>query len=235
MSSDDWKRQAAAEALKLVEPGMKLGLGSGSTAAIFVELLGAKVRAGLDIVGVPTSQGTAKLAEKAGIRLATLDEVDALDLTIDGADEVDALLRLIKGGGGAHLREKIVASASDRLVIIADQSKKVDVLGKFPLPIEVIPFGLVSTCRYIEMAAEVAGCEGLLELRKMAGGEPFVTDSGNHIVDAAFGHIDQPELLAASLKDVTGVVEHGLFLDLADTVIIGGPNGVEILTLDDMN
>lgn len=231
MSSDDWKRQAAAEALKLVEPGMKLGLGSGSTAAIFVELLGEKVRAGLDVVGVPTSEATAKLAAKAGIRLSTLDDEPGLDITIDGADEVDPLLRLIKGGGGAHLREKIVASASNRLVIIVDWSKKVDVLGKFPLPIEVIPFGLVSTCTYIEMVAEAAGCEGLLKLRETASGEPFVTDSGNVIIDAAFGRIEEPELLAAALKDLPGVVEHGLFLDLADTAFIGGPNGVEVLKL----
>lgn len=231
--SDDWKRQAAAEALKLVEPGMKLGLGSGSTAAIFVRLLGEKVRSGLDVVGVPTSEGTAGLARAEGIRLATLDEEPELDLTIDGADEVDMRLRLVKGGGGAHLREKIVASASGRLVIIADTSKLVDTLGRFPLPIEVVPFGLVSTRRYIELLAADAGCKGPLALRQTAGAQPFVTDNGNYILDAAFGRIEEPELLADALQVIPGVVEHGLFLGLADTAILGGPKGVEVLMIDD--
>lgn len=232
MASDDWKRQAAAEAVKLVEPGMKLGLGSGSTAAIFVELLGAKVRAGFDVIGVPTSEGTARLAEKAGIRLTTLDDDPALDLTIDGADEIDPALRLIKGGGGAHLREKIVASASSQLVIIADTSKKVEVLGKFPLPIEVVRFGLASTRAFIEALAADAGCQGELTLRRGSDGEPFVTDSGNYILDAAFGRIEDPDLIADALKLTPGVVEHGLFLDLADAAILGGPDGVEVLMID---
>lgn len=231
--SDDWKRQAAAEALKLVEPGMKLGLGSGSTAAIFVELLGQKVRAGLDIIGVPTSEGTARLAEKAGIRLTTLDDEPVLDLTIDGADEIDPQLRLIKGGGGAHLREKIVANSSSRLVIIADTSKKVEVLGKFPLPIEVVRFGLASTRSFIEALISGLECEGPVTLRMAPSGQPFVTDSGNFILDAALGRIEEPDLLADSLKLMPGVVEHGLFLDLADTAILGGPNGVELVTIDD--
>lgn len=233
MAADDWKRQAAAAALEFVEPGMRLGLGSGSTAAIFVELLGEKVRAGLDIVGVPTSEGTAALARAAGIRLVTLDDEPELDLTVDGADEVDMQLRLIKGGGGAHLREKIVATASDRLVIIADHTKLVQTLGRFPLPIEVVRFGLISTQRYIELLAADAGCKGSLNLRMKADGTPFVTDGGNYILDAAFGSIEEPELLADALKVVPGVVEHGLFLGLADTAILGGPNGVEVLMFDD--
>lgn len=233
MASDDWKRQAAAAALEFVEPGMRLGLGSGSTAAIFVELLGDKVRAGLDIVGVPTSEATAAIARAAGIRLVTLDDEPELDLTVDGADEVDMQLRLIKGGGGAHLREKIVATASDRLVIIADHTKLVETLGRFPLPIEVVRFGLASTQRYIELLAADAGCNGPLNLRSKPDGTPFLTDSGNYILDASFGRIEEPELLADALKVVPGVVEHGLFLGLTDTAILGGPNGVEVLMITD--
>jgi ribose 5-phosphate isomerase A len=232
MSSDDWKRQAAAAVLDLVMPGMRLGLGSGSTAAIFVKLLGERVRAGLQIVSVPTSEATARLAIAEGIDIVSLDDEPMLDLTVDGADEIDPNLRLIKGGGGFHLREKIVASASDRLVIIADASKKVETLGKFPLPIEVVSFGLASTRHYIGLMAADAGCEGPLTLRHGPDGRPFVTDSGNLILDAAFGRIEEPELLADALKVVPGVVEHGLFLGLADTAILGGPDGVEVLMVE---
>jgi ribose 5-phosphate isomerase A len=213
-------------------PGMRLGLGSGSTAAIFVKLLGERVRAGLQIVSVPTSEATARLAIAEGIDIVSLDDEPMLDLTVDGADEIDPNLRLIKGGGGFHLREKIVASASDRLVIIADASKKVETLGKFPLPIEVVSFGLASTRHYIGLMAADAGCEGPLTLRHGPDGRPFVTDSGNLILDAAFGRIEEPELLADALKVVPGVVEHGLFLGLADTAILGGPDGVEVLMVE---
>ncbi|MFA7305402.1 MAG: ribose-5-phosphate isomerase RpiA [Hyphomicrobium sp.] len=233
MSSDDWKRQAAEQALGYVEDGMKLGLGTGSTAAKFVDLLGAKVKAGLKVVCVPTSEATRAQAAALGIPLATLDQHPALDLTVDGADEIDEELRLIKGGGGALLREKIVAVASDRVVIIADGSKRVEILGRFPLPVEVVPFGLASTQRLIFQMAADAGCDGDIKLRTGANGAPFVTDNGNHIFDCSFGAIDDPEALDDALKLIPGVVESGLFLGIADVGIIAGPMGVEVLSAID--
>jgi ribose 5-phosphate isomerase A len=233
MSSDDWKRQAAEQALGYVEDGMKLGLGTGSTAAKFVDLLGAKVKAGLKVVCVPTSEATRAQAEALGIPLATLDQHPALDLTVDGADEIDEELRLIKGGGGALLREKIVAVASDRVVVIADSSKRVEMLGRFPLPLEVVPFGLASTQRLIFQMAADAGCDGDIKLRTGANGAPFVTDNGNHIFDCSFGAIDDPEALDDALKLIPGVVESGLFLGIADVGIIAGPMGVEVLSAID--
>ncbi|MBS0233666.1 MAG: ribose-5-phosphate isomerase RpiA [Proteobacteria bacterium] len=230
MSTDDWKRQAAEQALSYVEDGMKLGLGTGSTAAKFVELLGARVRSGLNVVCVPTSEATRAQAEALNIPLTTLDETPALDLTVDGADEIDEELRLIKGGGGALLREKIVAVASDRLAIIADHTKRVDVLGRFPLPIEVVPFGLAATKRLITKLAEDSGCDGEIKLRLGSAGKPFVTDNGNRILDCAFGAIDDPEALDDALKLVPGVVESGLFLGIADIGIIAGPKGIEVLS-----
>jgi ribose 5-phosphate isomerase A len=232
MASDDWKRQAAQRALQAVQPGMRLGLGTGSTAAIFVELLGAKVRAGLNVICVPTSEATRAQAASLSIPLTTLDELPRLDLTVDGADEIDPELRLIKGGGGALLREKIVASASSRLLVIADSSKKVEFLGRFPLPIEVVAFGLASTRMHIAAQAEDAGCHGELRLRLGADGRPFLTDSGNLILDCRFGQIAEPELLADALRIIPGVVEHGLFLGIADEAILAGPKGVEIITSD---
>jgi ribose 5-phosphate isomerase A len=228
MSADDEKQRAAAAALDFVEPGMKLGLGTGSTASRFVDLLGAKVAAGLKIVGVPTSEATHAQARRLGIALATLDETPELDLTIDGADEVDAELRLIKGGGGALLREKIVAASSRRMVVIADSSKKVARLGAFPLPIEVAPFGLGSTRLRLARACERLGLAGELSLRQR-GGEPFVTDGGHYILDGAFGAIPDPERLAAHVSGTPGVVEHGLFLNLASAVLVAGPGGVETM------
>jgi ribose 5-phosphate isomerase A len=230
MSSDDWKRQAAEQALNYVENGMKLGLGTGSTAARFVELLGAKVKAGLNVTCVPTSEATRTQAIALGISLATLDQHPVLDLTVDGADEIDEELRLIKGGGGALLREKIVAVASERVIIIADNSKRVDVLGGFPLPIEVVPFGLAATKRLIVQLAADAGCEGEISLRPGANGAPYLTDNGNHILDCAFGAIDDPEALDDALKLVPGVVESGLFLGIADIGIVAGPKGIEVLS-----
>lgn len=230
MSNDDWKRQAAEQALTYVEDGMKLGLGTGSTAAKFVELLGAKVKAGLKVVCVPTSEATRAQAAALGIPLTTLDETPALDLTVDGADEIDEELRLIKGGGGALLREKIVAVASDRVVIIADNSKLVETLGRFPLPLEVVPFGLAATEQLIIKLAADCGCEGEVRLRKGADGKPFVTDNGNRILDCAFGAIEDPEALDDSLKLVPGLVDTGLFLGIADVGIIAGPKGVEVLS-----
>ena len=230
MSSDDLKRQAAEHALSYVQDGMRLGLGTGSTAAKFVELLGAKVKEGLKVVCVPTSEATRVQAAALNIPLATLDQYPALDLTVDGADEIDEELRLIKGGGGALLREKIVAVASERLVIIADSSKLVEILGRFPLPLEVVPFGLAATRRLVIDLAGDCGCEGEVKLRTGANGAPYVTDNGNHILDCAFGEIDDPEALDDALKLIPGVVESGLFLGIADVGIIAGPKGVEVLS-----
>lgn len=220
MSGPDLRRAAAAHALDLVEPGMKLGLGTGSTAAAFVELLGERVRAGLDVVGVPTSEATYALATKVGIPLATLEDLPELDLTIDGADEVDASLRLIKGGGAALLREKIVACASRRMVVIADAAKRVGTLGAFPLPIEVNVFGLAATRLGVAAAIRRAGCMGALDLRKAADGSALVTDGGHHILDARLGRIPNAETLSALLWTVPGVVEHGLFLGIATAAIL---------------
>jgi ribose 5-phosphate isomerase A len=227
-SDDELRRMAAAEALGAVEPGMKLGLGTGRTADHFVRLLGAKVRAGFDVIGVPTSERTAALAKAEGIRLATLDEEPALDLTIDGADEIDPELRLIKGGGGALLREKIVAAASARMTVIVDAAKFVPVLGAFPLPIEVVPFGLAATRRAIEAVAAELGLRGAIAPRA-ADGRAFVTDGGHYILDASFGRIGDPDRLAARLSTIPGVVEHGLFIGLASAAIVAHPNRIEWL------
>lgn len=233
MSADDWKRQAAEHALQYVESGMKLGLGTGSTAAKFVDLLAEKVKAGLDVVCVPTSEATRAQAERLGIPLSTLDETPYLDLTIDGADEIDTELRLIKGGGGALLREKIVAVASQRVVIIADHTKRVETLGKFPLPVEVVQFGLTATRDMIESLAADVGCEGAITLRKGSDGKPFVTDNGNYILDCAFDMIEDADSLEDALKLIPGVVENGLFIGIADLGIIAGPMGVEVLSNED--
>lgn len=227
--TDVWKLQAAERALEFVEPGMKLGLGTGSTAAKFVDLLGAKVKAGLDVIGVPTSEATRAQAAALGIRLTTLEDDPLLDLTIDGADEIDDALRLIKGGGGALLREKIVAAASDRMVVIADSTKRVPVLGAYPLPVEVVRFGLAATRNMIEMLASDAGCTGHIRLRMGLDGQPFVTDGGNYIFDCAFGRIEDADALDEALKLIPGVVENGLFLGLADAAIIAGADGVQVL------
>src|ERR1700761_8547070 len=184
VNMDQLKRQAAARALEEVRDGMRLGLGTGSTAKHFVELLGERVRAGLNVVGVPTSEVTRADAERYGIPLTTLDQIDRLDLTGDGADEIDPTLNVIKGGGGALLREKIVAAASDRMIVIADDSKWVDVLGRFPLPIEVIPFGLAATRRAIAKPFTYRGVSGQMVVRNGKDGHVFVTDGGHWIVDA---------------------------------------------------
>jgi ribose 5-phosphate isomerase A len=228
VSADDLKRQAAARAVALVEPGMRVGMGTGSTARHFVDLLGERVRRGLDVVGVPTSEATRRQAAELGIRLATLDDLDELDLTVDGADELDPQLRLIKGGGGAHLREKLVALASRRMVVIADESKEVATLGRFPLPIEVVPFGLAAVRRNVEKAIAAVGCSGKL-IQRMSGAEPFVTDCGNWILDAHLGAIPDPEKLATALDGVTGVVEHGLFIGIADVAILAAAGGIRII------
>jgi ribose 5-phosphate isomerase A len=224
---DQRKREAAERALQLVRPGMKLGLGSGSTARLFVDLVGERVKAGLDVHCVATSEATAAQAKALGIPLGTLDEIPELDLTVDGADEVDPKLRLIKGGGGALLREKIVASASKRMAVIADSTKLVQRLGAFPLPIEVVPFGLAATRLHIERAFAELGLAGPMRLRGESS--PFVTDGGHYILDCSLGAIAEPEALSQTLSPIPGVVEHGLFIGLARTAIIAGDKGVEVL------
>jgi ribose 5-phosphate isomerase A len=226
---DELKRQAAARALEHVRDGMKLGLGTGSTAKHFVELLGERVRAGLDVIGVPTSEATLADAARWGIPLTTLDDIDRLDLTVDGADEIDPSLNLIKGGGGALLREKIVAAASDRMIVIADESKWVEVLGQFPLPVEVVPFGLAATRRAISEAIAKSGNSGQMVLRKGRDGHVFVTDGGHWIIDAHLGRIADADRLAGLLTSIPGVVEHGLFIGLASMAILAGPRGIRVV------
>jgi ribose 5-phosphate isomerase A len=230
MTPDMMKIAAAVRALAYVEPGMRLGLGTGSTAAHFVTLLAQEVQKGLDVICVPTSEATRRQAETLGIPLTTLDDVPFLDLTVDGADEIDKELRLIKGGGGALLREKIVATASDRMLVIADETKLVDALGAFPLPVEVVTFGLNATRNMIEMLAADAGCQGEITLRVKADGSIFKTDGGNVIFDCHFGRIDDPESLDEALKFIPGVVENGLFLGIADAAVVGGRDGITVLS-----
>ena len=226
MPPDAQKREAARSALVLVEAGMRLGLGTGSTAKHFVDLLGERVAAGLDVVCVPTSEVTRAQAQALGIRLTTLDETPRLDLAIDGADEIDGELRLIKGGGGALLREKIVAAASDRFVVIADHSKRVRMLGAHPLPVEVVPFGHVSTRELMLGRSAEVGCLGDIKLRCTREGAPFVSDNGNLIYDCFFGGIEEPELLDEALRMIPGVVENGFFIGFTDVAFIAGPGGV---------
>jgi len=229
MQVEAYKRQAAACAVGWVKPGMRLGLGTGSTARHFVDLLAERVRSGLDVVCVPTSESTRVQAERLGIPLTTLDETPTLDLAVDGADEIAPDLTLIKGGGGALLREKIVAVASARMVVIADESKWVPVLGRFPLPIEVVPFGYGATRRAIETAVAAVGTAGPLELRRREDGAIFVTDSGHWLLDAKLGQILDPKALADRLSPIPGVVEHGLFIGLAQSAILAGPAGIRIV------
>jgi ribose 5-phosphate isomerase A len=229
VSMDELKRQAAARAIDFVQDGMKLGLGTGSTAKHFVELLGARVRDGLDVIGVPTSEATRSDAIRCGVRLTTLDEIDRLDLTVDGADEIDPSLNLIKGGGGALLREKIVAAASDRMIVIADDSKWVEKLGRFPLPIEVIPFGLGATQRAVVKAFADCGVSGQMVVRKGPDGHVFVTDGGHWIVDAHLGRIADAPRLAQSLASIPGIVEHGLFIGLASMAMLAGSQGIRVV------
>ena len=229
MDVDAQKRAAAARAVEFVRPGMRLGLGTGSTAKYFVEVLAERVRAGLDVIAVPTSDATRRDAERLGVPLTSLDEAPQLDLTVDGADEIASDLSLIKGGGGALLREKIVASASTRMIVIADESKWVPALGRFPLPVEVVPFGLGATRRAVEAAAAAAGCPGPAVLRRDKDGHAFVTDGGHWILDAALERIADPVSLADRLDGIAGVVEHGLFVGLAHAAVVAGSNGVRLV------
>lgn len=226
MAHDQEKEAAARASLRFVRDGDIVGLGSGSTAAYAVRFLGERVRAGLKIRGIPTSSQTRQLATSLGVPLTTFDEVQEIDVTIDGADEVDPQLCLTKGGGGALLREKIVASASRQLVIIADSSKQVPMLGNFPLPIEVIAFAQLLVKKKIEaLGASV-------KLRQ-SNGSPFVTDEGHHILDCSFGQIPDPPALARRLSDMPGVVEHGLFINMASVVLIARGQEVTELRRDD--
>ncbi len=221
--ADAGKRLAAERSLGYVEDGMVLGLGTGSTAVHMVRLLAERVKDGLRVQGVPTSRATGSLAAELGIALIGFDQVTRIDLTIDGADEIDANLDLIKGGGGALLREKIVASVSDRYIIIADQTKLVPRLGAFALPVEVTPFALA----VVSARLETEGAGPVLRLG--AGGEPMVTDEGNHLLDCAYRSIADASALARALTDIVGVVEHGLFVGMADVAVIGGESGVEVI------
>lgn len=238
MSDADAAKRAAGEAaLAHVRSGMRIGLGTGSTADHFIRALGAKIRAGelTDILCAPTSRQTGRLAEKEHIKLATLEETGWLDLTVDGADEVGPDLALIKGGGGALLQEKIVACASDRMIVIADDSKKVDSLGAFPLPIEVVPFGWETTRAIVQAILHEQGwAEDVSVTLRLHKDEPFLTDGGHFIFDLRLGLIEAPDAIAHALRDIPGVIETGLFVGIADTAIFGhADGGVEVVTLNE--
>lgn len=232
MSADIAKFNAAQAALEFVKDGMIVGLGTGSTSAHFVRLLGERVRQGLRVKGVPTSEATRNLAEQVGVPLIEISQVTAIDVDVDGADEIDPAFRLIKGGGGALLREKIVAAAAKRMVVIADETKWVEMLGVFPLPVEVTRFGFALTQEGVRAALRETGCAGSDVTLRVSGkaNEPVITDGGNYILDAHALRIPNAEALAAALKQIAGVVEHGLFLDLAHTVIVGKAKGAEVKT-----
>jgi ribose 5-phosphate isomerase A len=223
---EQFKKLAAERAAQDVSSGMRLGIGTGSTAEYFVRALAERVADGLDVIGVPTSERTRDLASSLGIRLTTLEETPELDLTVDGADELDPHLALIKGGGGALLREKIVASASARMIVIADESKQVERLGRFPLPVEVVPFGLEATRRAILKVLAELSLPQKLELRGGAQA-PFVTDGGHYILDAHLEKIGEVRTLADRLVAIPGVVDHGLFIDLAAKAYVAGTDGVK--------
>jgi len=222
------KIKAAELALSYVEDGMRLGIGTGSTAEEFVRLLAEKVAGGFKVQGVPTSERTARLCVELGVPLMSLDEMPELDLTIDGTDELDRRLTLIKGGGGALLREKIVAAASSRMIVIADETKFVETLGAYPLPIEINVFGGVATRISIEKAAVKLGLTGTMALR-MSGDDLFMTDGGHYILDASFGRIPDAEALSRALHGIPGVVEHGLFIGLASLAVVAGADGARVI------
>ena len=220
MANDQEKEAAARASLRYVKDGQVVGMGTGSTAEFFIRLLWERVKEGLRIRGIPTSERSRELAASLGIPLTSLDKCQEIAVTVDGADEFDPQLRLIKGGGGALLREKIVASASRQLVIVADASKRVPVLGRFPLPVEVIKFAEAL------VAKKMAGLGAEVRLRRRADGSPYVTDENNHILDCSFGQIPDADALARRLSDMPGVVEHGLFIGMASTVIVASGNDI---------
>lgn len=235
MDQDELKQEVGRQAAAMVKDGMVLGLGTGSTAEAFLRALAARVKSGLTVRGVPTSQRTADLCLRLGIALTTLDEDPVLDLAIDGADEMDPALNLIKGGGGALLREKIVANAARDMLVIADASKCVDHLGAFPLPVEINIFGAAATGRAIEAICVDHGLPNACSVRLIAatsGAEsaPYLTDGGHWIVDCNTGPIQDPVALDSALRAVPGVVETGFFIAMAKTALVAGPNGVETLT-----
>ncbi|UPT64552.1 MAG: ribose-5-phosphate isomerase RpiA [Hyphomonadaceae bacterium JAD_PAG50586_4] len=232
-ASDLAKFNAAQAALAYIKDGMVIGLGTGSTSAHFVRLLGDKVRQGLRVKGVPTSEATRNLAEQVGVPLIEISQVTAIDVDVDGADEIDPQFRLIKGGGGALLREKIVAAASKRVVVIADETKWVETLGAFPLPVEVTRFGFALTAQRIKEALQATGCEGVEAALRVSGkaNEPVITDGGNYIIDAHAKRIPDANALAAALQQIAGVVEHGIFIGLAHVVILGKAKGAEMKEL----
>jgi len=227
--SDELKKQAAKAAMQEIESGMRIGLGTGSTAKHFVDYLGAEVANGFECICVPTSEVTAAQALSLNIPLTTLDDIDALDVTVDGADEIDSNSYLIKGGGGALLREKIVAAASGKMVVIADTSKMVENLGAFPLPVEVNKFGLGATTKLVQTIMDRFDAQGALVLRKSQDGAAFVTDGGHYILDASFGLISDAKALSNALLEVPGVVQHGLFLDICSAAYLASPEGVVAL------
>ena len=229
MTPDEQKRAAARAALHYVKPGMKIGLGTGTTASLFTDCVGDMVEAGFDILCVPTSEATRAQAELRGIPLTTLEDHPQLDLTFDGADEFDSDLNLLKGGGGALLREKIVATSSKQMIVMADISKKVETLGAFPLPVEVVGFGVKATAWKIERAFAHLGLEASMTLR-VRDARPFVTDNGHLIIDCALGKIPDSPRLAAMLSGIPGVVEHGLFIGIAALAICGTPDGVKVFS-----
>jgi ribose 5-phosphate isomerase A len=233
MTEDLRKFNAAQAALDYVKEGMIVGLGTGSTSAHFVRQLGERVRQGLRVKGVPTSEATRNLAEQVGVPLLGISQVTSIDVDVDGADEVDAGFRLIKGGGGALLREKIVAAASKHMVVIADESKWVETLGAFPLPVEVTRFGFALTQARVAEALRATGCAGDEVVLRISGkaNEPVITDGGNYILDAHTKRIPNPEALGTALQAIAGVVEHGLFIGLSQTVILGKAKGADVKQL----
>ena len=230
MANEMEKENAAAAAMEYVEDGMTIGLGTGSTAKYFVEMLAEEIADGLVVRCIETSEQTRRLASSLGVPLTRFEEIDRIHLTVDGADEADEAGRLIKGGGAALLREKIIANASDHMVVIADPSKQVERLGAFPLPVEVTPFGYTFTAKYVYDVLVASGIERPgVDLRKLPNsGEFVVTDGGNYILDCRCGRIPDAEALAARLSNIPGVVEHGLFLELARTIIIGNEHGATV-------
>ena len=227
------KENAAAAALEYVKDGMTLGLGSGSTAEIFIEMLGEKVAGGLKVQGIPTSDATAACARENGVPLIEADRVSRIHLTIDGADEVDPVFNLIKGGGACLLREKIIANASDKMLVIVDGSKMVDTLGAFALPVEVDPFGMAVTAEQIYDALKSTGCKNAqTTLRQNKDGSgPLVTDGGHYILDCKCEVIPSPTDTALKLSQIPGVMEHGLFIDIADVVIVGETDHTRVMEL----